>query len=243
MVMNRRYLLRGFFQGSAATMALPLLGGWVIWSWHRNRLSPRIAVTALAALVVLPLLIYLLTYLPFFIQKHSFPTFLELQSQMYYYHSQLKAQHPYASPWWSWPLDLHPLYAYTGSRSGLVAKIYAMGNPLLWWAGLGFMAMILWKGVRERYLPYLFLGTWYLGLWLPYAVSPRIMFIYHYLPASIFMLSGLGMVLADLLEERDSRKMAAAFLVMALVFFIYYYPHLTAWYVTPAWSHSYPLAR
>ena len=40
----------------------------------------------------------------------------ELTQQMYWYHSSLTAPHCAGSPWWSWPLDLKPVYSYFGTK-------------------------------------------------------------------------------------------------------------------------------
>src|SRR5215212_11618535 len=40
-----------------------------------------------------------------------------------------------ASPWWSWPLMTRPvLLFYKEYTTGKVATIFAIGNPLVWWA-------------------------------------------------------------------------------------------------------------
>src|SRR3984893_9892447 len=67
----------------------------------------------------------------------------EWHRQTWIYHTTLKADHIFYSPWWSWPLDFRPVvYYYTGSGLGvdqsrgstLVAEILNLGNPLIWWA-------------------------------------------------------------------------------------------------------------
>jgi len=67
----------------------------------------------------------------------------EWHRQTWLYHLNLKADHIFYSPWWSWPLDFRPVvYYYTGqglgvdqtSGSPLVAEIFNLGNPLTWWA-------------------------------------------------------------------------------------------------------------
>ena len=51
------------------------------------------------------LLIYFLTYIPDMLAGRSLYDVLNLQSQMYIYQSTLKATHPFASPWYSWPIS------------------------------------------------------------------------------------------------------------------------------------------
>ena len=57
---------------------------------------------------------------------------------MWWYHTNLVAEHPYTSPAWSWPLLLRPIYLYDGQEvNGEVARIYAFGNSAsVFWFGL-----------------------------------------------------------------------------------------------------------
>ena len=83
-------------------------------------------------LVVLPLLVYFVAYIPYLQLGHAIATVNqgpgygwslgELQSQMFGYHFGLQAGHPAASPWWSWPLVLKPVYWYFGAAGGGVAR-------------------------------------------------------------------------------------------------------------------------
>lgn len=51
------------------------------------------------------------------------------------YHAYLDATHPYASPWWSWPILKHPVLFYLDGGTTPARQISATGNPALWWAG------------------------------------------------------------------------------------------------------------
>ena len=67
----------------------------------------------------------------------------EWHRQTWLYHINLKADHIFYSPWWSWPLDFRPVVYYYANTSlgvdqstgtALVAEIFDLGNPLTWWA-------------------------------------------------------------------------------------------------------------
>ncbi|MBI3485791.1 hypothetical protein HY025_02495, partial [Candidatus Daviesbacteria bacterium] len=63
-----------------------------------------------------------------------------LQHQMWYYHTHLKAHHDYSSPWWSWPLNLYPVWYFVQYYSGpFMSNIFASGNPAVFW--LGFISL------------------------------------------------------------------------------------------------------
>src|SRR6266702_7760463 len=76
----------------------------------------RNAAFLFVSFAVIPVGIYLASYAHWF----GGPTapygwdLIELTKQMYWYHSGLTSPHPAASPWWSWPFVLKPVYWYFG---------------------------------------------------------------------------------------------------------------------------------
>ncbi len=49
---------------------------------------------------------------------HNYVDMVTLQREMYGYHANLKATHPYASSWWQWPILERPIsYFYTVSNN------------------------------------------------------------------------------------------------------------------------------
>jgi hypothetical protein len=71
-------------------------------------------ILGLAAITVIPLAIYVISYIPWialgnqwftgYPAGHTGQTFIALQQSMYEYHNYLRATHPASSPWWAWPL-------------------------------------------------------------------------------------------------------------------------------------------
>ena len=57
----------------------------------------------IVAFILIGIGIYFIVYIPDMLAGRSFLGVLQLQDQMYIYQSALKATHPYASPWYSWP--------------------------------------------------------------------------------------------------------------------------------------------
>ena len=126
----------------------------------------------------LPLLIYLATYLPFLL-THSWDKFIELQKQMWWYHTGLKATHSYSSPAITWPMMYRPVWAHVKYLSAQTANIYIQGNPLIWWFGLVAVGYQTLKKNLAAVGYWIFLAPW--------IFSPRIMFLYHYLPSLVFL--------------------------------------------------------
>ena len=68
--------------------------------------------------VLVPAVIYLLSYLPFVDNSHPgtfFDRMLTNQTSMFNYHSGLEATHPYSSSWYQWPTMVRPIWYYSGS--------------------------------------------------------------------------------------------------------------------------------
>ena len=157
-----------------------------------------------------------------FATGHTWAQFIEVQKQMWWYHTNLVAEHPYTSPAWTWPLLLRPIYLYNGPETGgMVSRIYAFGNPLVFWFGLFSIILSFSLAFREKIKKLAFIVFAYLILFVPWIVSPRIMFLYHYLPSLPFLAIASGFVL------RRFPKIIPLFFGSALIVFIYFYPHWT----------------
>lgn len=144
--------------------------------------------------------IYFATYTPQFIglkdtpasapRAYSLTDVVNMQQQMYDYHSTLKATHPYSSVWWQWPLDLRPIAYYWKDNRGpgktndekacCVEEITSLPNPVILWFGLFTVPFVGVLAYREKNKGYLLLVVAYLLQWLPWMRSPRISFAYHF---------------------------------------------------------------
>ena len=179
--------------------------------------------------LIFPVAIYIASYGLMFATGHTWANFIEVQKQMWWYHTSLVAEHPYTSPAWSWPLLLRPIYLYYGGDvSGQVARIYAFGNPLVFWFGLTSIILGFLISAKEKSKKLGFVIFSYLILFLPWIASPRIMFLYHYLPSMPFLAIASGFVL------RRFPKSIPYILVPSALLFIYFYPHWTGIRI-PVW--------
>jgi dolichyl-phosphate-mannose--protein O-mannosyl transferase len=221
---------------------------------ERGRLYLQTAILFPVFFVMVPVYVYVLTYIPMLLNGHSLADAWELNRAAYNFHSTLKATHPYQAPWNTWPILARPVFFHLGSSGH--EKIYNLGNPIIFWLGIPALAFTLWQGLRslrakvdpetgaiavwgriERgQAVFLFVVLSYLGLWLPWATQPRIMFLYHYLPALSFLVLALAYVVHWLWRQDTplGRYVALGLLTAAGVTFIYFYPHLSAVNV-PAW--------
>jgi len=259
MLLNKRFFLSAVFLGlafSSKWSALYLLGFnslLIFYFFISRRLKLKEAVRAFIYIAILIPLIYFITYLPFFYLGHTTDQFIELQRQMWWYHSNLKATHDYSSPAWSWPLNLYPVWYFVEyHKSGLVSNIFASGNPVLFWMGIGallitiydfFLTLPLKKlknhghnvttnhsgqgfslNIRDKYFIVL-LG--FFVFWLPWIFSPRIMFLYHYSPSVPFLCLSLAYQINLMFTGKNSRMVGYVILALILIGFLLMYPMLT----------------
>ena len=117
-----------------------ILNGWKLEQF-------KIILSCIVFFVVIPIAIYVASYYPFFRCQESevkdYDSFIKHQIGMYEYHSKLVAEHPYTSPWYTWPYLKKPvLYYVKYYENGQRSAISDIGNPLIWWggiAGTGYM--------------------------------------------------------------------------------------------------------
>jgi len=155
-------------------------------------------------------------------------TFIGLQEQMYWYHTRLKATHPYQSVPSQWVFDLRPVWVYVDYKDNTIANIYNLGNPLFMWFGLTSIIFLLIRYIRKPMFSIAAVLVGYLGFFLPWVGSPRIMFYYHYMPAVPFLAIATGYVLNSLLSQKIGKAFVATFLFLLLVLFVYFFPLWTA---------------
>ena len=205
---------------------------------------PNLIKTLAAAVVffiVVPFVIYFLSYLPIILSDAAdISYFWDNQQTMLSYHSQLTETHPYGSPWWSWPLDMRPLYAYNPNWDFVpetqAQGISSFGNPLVWWLtipSMGFLIYLSVKGKRNAEMNTILVG--FGALYLPWVLISRQAFIYHFFPCVIFVTLAIAYGLREILKRYPIAKIPIrAYLVCVLVLFIAFYPVLTGMRI-PAW--------
>ena len=142
---------------------------------------------------------------------------------MWYERSVSTATHPYAAPWWSWPLLLRPIAYWQNfpAKGDIVATIWGGGNPALWWGALTAVSIVGLQAIERRSLSRAFIVTGYLAyliIWIPIG---RTLFLYHYMPSVYFGLLALAAVLAECWEGRAQFwEQVAMLLTLAPVFFL-----------------------
>jgi len=123
-----------------------------------------------------------------------------------------------------------PVWYYVDYLQGEArpATIYALGNPLIFWAFLPAIAYAIyaWYEGRFRSMGLVVVLAGFLGQWLPWMLSPRISFFYHMLPSVPF---GCLAIAYGLSRIRAPRVVAIGYLVPVVIAFIYFFPLYSAW--------------
>lgn len=156
-----------------------VLGSELAWR-HRVTGSPfvglgRLAARGFLALLLVPLLVYLASYAGWFANIEGTRkadrceetdcgaldltiAFWDEQKEIFGFHRDLDADHPYRASAATWPLLLRPVAYYFEScndpesedcvvAEGNVEEILGNGNPAIWWMALPAYVVVGWGGL------------------------------------------------------------------------------------------------
>lgn len=222
----------GVFLGLALATkwsAMFWVGGLLIWEGLavRREKAPKRWPWALFALIIVPLTIYLMSYLPMLWQGKTFNDLWQLHRQIVLYQVYRGGSHSFQSTPWQWFLNLKPVWYWHGGNG---QDIYAVNNPLLAWLEIAavvfaFSRLKLAEG-RNNLMKLAWLLAMYLLTFLPWLFSPRLLFYYHYTPATPLAAVLLAYSLYEWYLSRPKRTALPALLIILIslvwVFWLYY---------------------
>jgi dolichyl-phosphate-mannose--protein O-mannosyl transferase len=193
----------------------------------------------------------------------------DLHAQIFNFHSNLGANtpepvHPYCSTWRSWPWMLRPIaYYYKVHSDRTVTYINAMGNPILYWLGaiaiLFCVLVCLYQLVRKLILKLhayrwlnenpipddfptlipIYLIASFAGHYLPWSLSRRCIFLYHYMPASVFAFMAIAYVTAWLsYQDMPILQQSSKFIVVAIALAFLFWSPIYLGLTIPTWYQS-----
>lgn len=155
----------------------------------------KTCLVCIPAFILIPGLIYVLSYIPFSDGSADgvWLRMLHNQQSIWYYHSTLDATHPFSSVWYEWIWDKRPvLYASDSLSNGLRSCISAFGNPLIWWLGIPAFVYQIYQLIHKKSGTALLLVIGYLSQLTPWIAVTRCTFTYHYFPAVPFLILMIG---------------------------------------------------
>ena len=134
-----------------------------------------------------------------------------------------EATHPYSSKWYTWPLQLKPIWYFWQDGSpeqSNVVGIWGLGNPVLWWASVPALLLALFHSCKERSFVTGFVVAGWLLHMLAWVGIGRTLFLYHYLPSLLFAFLALAWMVdrvATGTGSRAERSFTGAILIATIL--------------------------
>jgi dolichyl-phosphate-mannose--protein O-mannosyl transferase len=139
-----------------------------------------------------------------FQERSFFQKIVIINGQTFRLNQSLALSHPDDSRFYQWPLMEKPVDYWSKTQEGeTLVKIGLFGNPVIWGlSSFGILisiASLFFKRLRKEIYPSTFILFFivygYLVNLLPFILIPRSTFIYHYLPAYLFAILNLAIIL------------------------------------------------
>jgi predicted membrane-bound dolichyl-phosphate-mannose-protein mannosyltransferase len=188
---------------------------------------------------VVPLGVYVLTYIPYFSLGHDFTDLVKLQRDMYGYHANLTASHPFGSPWYGWPFGYRAVFLYLADQAGTRSEMWTAPNIVVFWTGLAALVALARRALRARLIAP---GVVILAAavqFLPWTIVSRVTFMYHYLPVVPFLAIGIGWWLTDGMRGwRHQRRAQVIVPAAAIVFFLALLPIYEGWQMSTGYLEA-----
>lgn len=191
-------------------------------------------------MVLIPLLTYSTTFLPFLAVDRT-PSYtlwdlVLMQPKMWDGQLRVVTEHPYQSSWWSWPWLLRPIwYAFEKNTEdpGAVRGVLLVGNPWLMWTGLIALLYCAYAWVQDRSRQAFWVLCLYGILYFQWAMIPRkIAFYYYYYPAGMMLALAAVFALRRVRLPPAWRKLSNeaplwAYSAITVLVFLYFLPVLS----------------
>ena len=165
--------------------------------------------------VVIPFVIYTLSYIPFTAANGHAPTLdtllrdmWENQKSMLAHHADptRDATHPYKAGWWMWTLDIQPSFYFGKIQDGFRTIVSAFTNPLVTIGGLAAIFCVASDFIRKRSKTALVIAVGYLSQLVPWFFVSRATFEYHYFPSMAFLVIAICYVFNNILRLHPEKK-------------------------------------
>lgn len=160
-------------------------------------------------------------------------------SEMWNFHTNLAAEHNYASSPLSWPFMTRPTSFYYESPDGCGADscsstVLAVGNPIIWWAAVLAIPYQLWRWIAAKDWRS---GAVIVGIaagWLPWMLYlDRTIFTFYTVVYVPFVVMAVTLTLGAIARGlRNRPRWIPALLIGGYVLAVV----LAAWWFYPIWS-------
>lgn len=189
--------------------------------------------------VIIPVIIYVLSYIPYGLALgYTFPDLLlrkefyqlvwDNQVYMMTYHQGVTATHPYSSRWYEWLFDLKPILYYLHYNVETKSAFGAFNSPLISWGGLVALVVSIGAFWKRRKPQVILIWVGYLCQFLPWVFISRTTFAYHYFGAILFLTIAISYVFDELITRNTKNdKLCYIFSSLNIALFALFYPVLS----------------
>lgn len=198
----------------------------------RNAYWLRLGAECLACFIIIPLIIYTLSYVQFaqvYTDKNAIEHVISNGKLMLSYHSKTIFEHPYASEWYEWIFDKKSLLdALTVNADGSISSVATFAGPVVCWGGIAafFHQIYRWSVKKDRISAMLVIA--YASLIIPWMFVKRTVFIYHYLTClSILVLMISYSVRTGIRDGSKRKKVMIVAAIISIALFAMFYPVLS----------------
>jgi dolichyl-phosphate-mannose-protein mannosyltransferase len=221
----------------------------LVWEIAARKDEPRGSLRALRAetlsvlvwLLVAPAVVYVASYVgrlegdllaaPW-TQGAWLRAFWDEQVASWTFHRELTSTHLYQSPGWSWILLKRPVsYFFETDAAGNYREILATGSPFVWWASIPALLYVAFNWVRRGELarPEGVILAGFLFSYAPWLLpmNRSAIFIFYFVATLPFMMLAIAYVAIRIGRSWEARAAVALFSIVAVGFFVFYYPLLT----------------
>ena len=141
-----------------------------------------------------------------------------------------RRDHPYQSAPWSWPLLKRPVAYWFSDEGGVYREIMALGNPVVWWAGVVArrgLAITWWRSGIALLRPEPVILAAALSTYVPWLIlsgDRSQTFLWYLLPTVPFLCLALGTFAAWAWSRASWRIAAAVYGIAVLASFAFWLP-------------------
>jgi dolichyl-phosphate-mannose--protein O-mannosyl transferase len=187
--------------------------------------------------VLLPLVIYVLSYIPAiiasgfaFFDKETIKAIIHEQRFMFGYHSNLVAVHSFSSAWWTWPFNITPVFMHINTVSETVKQgISSFGNPAVWWFGIFATCYAIFSLTKKLNRDVIFILVAYAVQYIPWIFVSRISFLYYYFPSIPFVV----LLITWFFKNHVKRPaIVYGYMILVVALFALFYPVLSGYPVS-----------
>ncbi|MDE7285800.1 MAG: phospholipid carrier-dependent glycosyltransferase [Lachnospiraceae bacterium] len=228
--------------GVFAGIGLAILFIWYTISHYPGKQTLRLFFFCCLFFILIPGAVYVLSFIPVVGFTHSglIDKVIQASQYIFTYHSTLVDEHYYSSRFYEWAFIWMQLLC-TSSMEGIgkMSSISTMGNPAIWWTGIFCQLYVLFRWILKKDKKAGFLCISYLAQYIPWMFVSRTTYIYHYFPASLFMILMIGYTMLHIKEHFPyGKKMITIYMAIVVLCFFLFFPLVSGFPVSREYGLS-----